>query len=222
MYFRKPIILSAVLIAASSSFGCHQEPAAIEPEIANPVKGTCSATCFDGNDVSVTCSGTCQIADQDCAVPGSGQAECLDTGALASCNSCPAGGGGNTRSVYTNPATGIAISSGGSFCGASATAVGGVAGGYAGVKALCEFTCTSPTAHVCSSPEMVRYLSTGSETPDEHLWIVAGMRADFSGLPVYDCAGFTTNSAGSLGYTWFQHRPSVKSCDGSSRVACCD
>lgn len=51
-------------------------------------KGSCSAQCQDGTTATVSCNGTCVIQNQECTSGIQGSASCLDTGAVATCNSC--------------------------------------------------------------------------------------------------------------------------------------
>lgn len=53
------------------------------------VQGACSATCSDGSQVSLSCTGWCEIDDQDCSNgPDDGSVYCEATGETESCNEC--------------------------------------------------------------------------------------------------------------------------------------
>ncbi|HEV8581900.1 MAG TPA: hypothetical protein VGX68_22760 [Thermoanaerobaculia bacterium] len=57
-----------------------------EPETKS---GTCSVTCGDtGGTATVSCVGTCELQDQDCAQGQQGYVRCLATGAFSQCPPC--------------------------------------------------------------------------------------------------------------------------------------
>lgn len=132
------------------------------------------------------------------------------------------------KPVYRNPMTGIEISLGASYCGASTATSGRIVDGsrlgYAAAKSICERTCSSPTAHMCSAQELVFFVSTGSETPPGmELWVATGIRAFTpSSVSIQDCLGFTDSSSTLHGITWGRYTPYSDFCDAVNPIACCD
>jgi hypothetical protein len=124
----------------------------------------------------------------------------------------------NTALVYTNPVTGEQYSNNASYCG-STPAIDGAAGGYVGVKTLCETACGSATAHVCEAREMVRFAQTGGTIPTSG-WTTSGGYNDPAGR---DCTGFTTASITINGAVWTASTlPSAGPCNISRPFLCCD
>jgi hypothetical protein len=108
------------------------------------------------------------------------------------------------------------------FCGATlGSTTGDMSGlggdkGYAGAKTACQTTCDkSPTAHMCTSDEVVRSAALA-------IAMKAGWYA--TGEPyASDCAGFT--SATVSGTAWHiapVASPALTSCSLSLPVLCCD
>jgi hypothetical protein len=143
----------------------------------------------------------------------------------------------NSRPVYKNPKTGKLYSLDASFCGATdpSTTGGKLAddpvSGYSATKSLCEKACNnSPTAHMCTPHEIVRFVSTGGSVPIGG-WVSTGMwTAD--PRQTSDCKGFTTvsnatDSTGFAGGTWDPTiGPQTSGCQvsagGGMRILCCD
>ena len=73
------------------------------------------------------------------------------------------------RPVHTSPTTGMRSSLNGGFCGYSFPVTGvvtdGPRTGWAAVKTICEATCASPLAHICTTAEIVRTVSAGGTIP---------------------------------------------------------
>jgi len=107
---------------------------------------------------------------------------------------------GNAESVPFAGVTGkyLATGPGGSysvgattFCGVSAMSyTGGGVGGYAGAKKICESACKSPSAHMCTSEELIRSTAIGIAMPD-NLWFSTGIHAqDIAPMVgIRDCDG---------------------------------
>jgi hypothetical protein len=121
--------------------------------------------------------------------------------------------------VYTNPVTNGRYSLNAGFCGQTTALSTGNLGGYTGAKTQCETTCGTDTAHMCTSEEVIRYVSTGGTMPNEQLWIATGVGVEF----LTDCLGWTSSSDTSQGGTfWTPDQPGLILCSASARVACCD
>lgn len=81
------------------------------------------------------------------------------------------------------------ISVGGIYCGSTIPTTAD-AGGYPGVKALCEAVCGDPAAHLCSAEEVGRSLQLGMSLPrDEWYSSVVGSSS------ANDCQGWRSNAA---------------------------
>jgi hypothetical protein len=104
--------------------------------------------------------------------------------------SAPLPDGGVTRALSLN----------GTFCGATNNRNGNQ-GGYRGVKQLCETTCGRPTAHLCSTQEVVASYSVGLDVPTG--WL-SGMYTAL-GTPTIgfdDCIGYTSSATTSISPFW--------------------
>jgi hypothetical protein len=83
------------------------------------------------------------------------------------------------KPVYTNPSTGKTYSLFASYCGSTATTTGavtdGALSGIPATKSLCEKACSnSPSAHMCTTLEVQRFLATGGTFPARG-WYSAGL-----------------------------------------------
>lgn len=114
------------------------------------------------------------------------------------------------------------FSAGGMYCGSTLGAtpgdMSGLGGdkGYAAAKSACQATCDkSPTAHMCTTDEIMRSAAVGVSMKSG--WFA-------SGDPYYtDCAGFSsTGGAGSAWITSGAPRVASQTCATSSPVLCCD
>jgi hypothetical protein len=141
---------------------------------------------------------------------------------------------------YTNPTTGKVISFNGSYCGLSVPATGNISGGaapgYPAAKVLCEQVCGTPTAHVCTPVEMLRYVATGGVLPTTgDFWHIGRVEAGsygYSGTThTNDCWGWTSTSTSSpmASMAWRWHpsilqagHPYSATCSGSTPVLCCN
>ncbi|MDP3502250.1 MAG: hypothetical protein Q8S33_18090 [Myxococcales bacterium] len=119
--------------------------------------------------------------------------------------------GGTTRPLSFN----------GAFCGATGPLNGG-RGGYRGLKAQCESTCGSSTAHVCSTQEAVSSFSIGLSLPTG--WLSGAHIAFGTATSNYDdCMGFTIGTAASNAPVWEPSgRVSGAFCNESRPFLCCD
>jgi hypothetical protein len=140
-----------------------------------------------------------------------------------------------SRQVITSPDGGAVISVGGTVCGAAVTPDGGGfdgagRGGYVGAKGMCEAKCNnSPTAHMCSSEEVVRSAQLGVSLSSG--WYASGVEAAYAdpsglgaanGTPSVDCHGFTS-AAGSINAMFWQGTyPAQIGCNNALPVLCCD
>lgn len=130
------------------------------------------------------------------------------------------------RPVYVNAKTGLRYSLDAGFCGASGP-INANLGGYAKAKTLCEQTCASPTAHMCTPAEIVRFVQTGGTLPAQFGWLAAGIAGStaVNARDIYDCKGFTSASATEFGIVWSGQGgfPASGQCSNATNVAfCCD
>jgi hypothetical protein len=125
----------------------------------------------------------------------------------------------DARPVYANPETGDQYSLDASYCDSSLPTSGDL-NGYTGAKALCETECGSPTAHMCTVQEMIRYHETGGLVT-AHGWVSHGMdHPDGWTNPNADCTGWTDEVG--LGHTWIDGYPWRSGCAEMLPVHCCD
>jgi hypothetical protein len=113
----------------------------------------------------------------------------------------------------------------GSFCGSS-TATNGNAGGYTGAKTMCETACSSTTAHLCTSEEMLRSASLGLTLPTLG-WYAGGLQVHpySDSITNTDCLGFTTSTSTAYGAIWYGAGvmgATAATCDGLRPLLCCD
>jgi hypothetical protein len=119
---------------------------------------------------------------------------------------------------------GSQFSVGAAYCGLSAPTTGQVTSGmkqsYAAAKALCETTCASPSAHMCTSEEIVRSMSAGVVEPaTKSSWYSAGFAP--SGSNTYDCSMWTGTTA--FGPLWaYGTTIELGGCSSAYPLACCD
>ncbi len=107
---------------------------------------------------------------------------------------------------------------GAGLCGQTAPTNGQITGGYAGAKSLCEAACSSPSAHMCTSEELVHTVQTG--TVVGAVWYAGGVASGNAS----DCAGWTSSSSSLSGAYWAQPptQPETDICSNARNVACCD
>jgi hypothetical protein len=123
------------------------------------------------------------------------------------------------------------------YCGTGTATTGAISApngknGYAGAKALCEASSgcgSSPTAHQCSSEELLRSIQMGVAVPTG--WYSALVAGDvMSGSYSYtmaDCQGWSMASSAYYGPTWYvpasgPATASRENCSISHPVLCCD
>lgn len=143
--------------------------------------------------------------------------------------------GRSTRTVVSY--MGRSLTAFGIYCGATPSTTGAVSAsggsltGYRAVKFLCEQACGSPTAHICTIPEVIASAQLGAPAPASLGWI-SGPTGDLgspsgagSGRFFRDCATFTTTSTSHAGQVW---NPSaggggdVRACSDSFPMLCCN
>lgn len=121
---------------------------------------------------------------------------------------------------------GAKFSLGAAYCGLSTATTGQITSGgktsYAAGKALCETTCGSPSAHMCTSDELVRSMAAGIVEPSARTsWYAAGFSP--SGTNTDDCSGWTGATSGRYGPMWYYGTfTGVGDCSSANDVACCD
>jgi hypothetical protein len=128
---------------------------------------------------------------------------------------------GTSRVVETR--NGKSWSLGAVYCGVTASTAGQITGGYAGVKGLCETGCTSPSAHMCTTEEIVRTAQMGVAAPAG--WYSAGLYGIYNsstGIVNNDCVAWTNNTNAVNGYYWSSSFTTVQSCNNPGPVLCCD
>jgi hypothetical protein len=137
------------------------------------------------------------------------------------------------RPVYTNTQTGKTYSVNAGYCGSTAKMTGSVNDGqitgYAATKSLCEKACNnSPTAHMCSTEELIRTQATGGGIPNAG-WYNAGVRSwDGNGATakiIDDCTAWTVGANTAVGSVWQVAGPSIADdyfCNNPLPILCCD
>jgi hypothetical protein len=111
------------------------------------------------------------------------------------------------------------------FCGATAATDGKITNGYAGAKTLCQAACANaPSAHMCTSEELVRTQQRGVLITQAAGWYARGVHSTNGSGPVRDCQGWTNNAGTDLASAW--ETPlgpvGVAVCSSSFPVLCCD
>ncbi len=111
------------------------------------------------------------------------------------------------------------------YCGATA-ATDGKLNGYSGAKGLCAPHCgNSPTAHMCTSEELVRTQQRGIAIPVASGWYSRGIYAVNGASPIRDCLGWANNTSGELGGVWEiagGGPDGVAACSTAIPAFCCD
>jgi hypothetical protein len=127
------------------------------------------------------------------------------------------------------------ITAQGLYCGVTAATNGNISAGtvkgYPAVKKQCELTCTSPSAHICTSQELLANAEKGWTPPaDGHFWFATGTFGYFpsNGSYLWDCDGFQNAAHTQLGTTWYRetasgaNAPNDDYCDQMHPLLCCD
>jgi hypothetical protein len=121
-------------------------------------------------------------------------------------------------------------SNGAVFCGATLGAtVGDMSGfgatkGYGGAKTACEITCAgSPTAHLCTSDEVLRSVTLGMAVKSGW-YAAASTSANWGNYYFSDCDGFMSTAANVYGPSWDSaaSKPNVSQCNVAIAALCCD
>jgi hypothetical protein len=79
--------------------------------------------------------------------------------------------------------------------------------------------------HVCDAIEITRWLQNGGSIPLGIFWYNSGTYNGGTVTPIYDCAGWTTNSSSAEGSIWWnssnENYPWAGDCSVSRPVLCC-
>lgn len=133
------------------------------------------------------------------------------------------------RSVRSFAGTSISLN--GLYCGATAVTAGnvtaafdgGLVDGYRATKVLCEAACSSPTAHFCSTTEIMQSSAIGM-SPVNGGFVASGVVAS-DGTNLYtDCLGFRNATATYVTPVWSEadRRVSGVACNSMRNILCCD
>jgi hypothetical protein len=139
------------------------------------------------------------------------------------------------RPIYTNATSGAQYSLHGKYCGVTGSVTGNLAPlstvtGYAAAKALCQAVSgCSPAAHVCTTEEVVRYVSTGGAFAT-NVWYASGTLSwvwepgPVVNYGVNDCVAFSSNTSMGYGSMWLTttNGPYYALCNVPNPIACCD
>jgi hypothetical protein len=114
------------------------------------------------------------------------------------------------------------------YCGASASTTGkfisSSATGYRAAALICQQTCNSPLATMCSASDMVHSAELGISLPS-NVWYSSGTYVPLTPTSpfVNDCQGWTENPVGTPydGPSWVTGAPSAATCSTSQPIACC-
>lgn len=127
----------------------------------------------------------------------------------------------------------------GLYCGITATATkGALAGpgntsGYVAGKAICEQTCGTPLAHMCTLAEMVKSSELASfAVPAARAggWVSSGgmWQAQYATYDINDCAGWHDPGTASGASVFYLNNggglpvPSFSRCDQAEPILCCE
>ena len=114
----------------------------------------------------------------------------------------------------------------GRYCAATANSAGaatapGSVVSYRAVDVQCQTACASPTAHSCTSTEMVRSASDGMTIPRGRYSTGSATNIAQGGIAA-DCDGWTNADAGAWAAVWESPRPIRDTCAQSIPFLCCD
>jgi len=137
-------------------------------------------------------------------------------------------------SLTTNGVT-SSTSVAGLYCGASGLQDGAISDpgsqttGYRASKIICQNTCGSPTAHMCSGSELRRTLELEGSLPasvasQQFLWYSSDVYAAVGSQAQSDCRGWTDPTGSYLGTAWSLATPAPNdgNCNEMLPIACCD
>jgi hypothetical protein len=108
------------------------------------------------------------------------------------------------------------------YCEASMPVTGDV-GGYQGAKALCEDTCGSASAHVCTADELLRSLGLGVELPSvTNYRFATGITWGGTAGQQADCRAFSQATEAYGGAVWSVDHFDITGCSTAYPMLCCD
>lgn len=146
------------------------------------------------------------------------------TGAINSFTSGDLISASNINENFSSLKSAIESAPVGTYCGQSASTYDGAGvGGYTGAKTKCQAACGNTNAHMCTAHEIVLSLQNGISVPGS-LWISNYFVAvsPNAGNNLYDCQGWTVNTAGFEGIrTDPGGGPQVHACGIAIALACC-
>jgi hypothetical protein len=138
---------------------------------------------------------------------------------------------GSAKPIYTNRSTGQQTTLFGQPCGRTSPTTGAVndgAGkvGYQGARSLCQKVagCTA-NAHMCTTLEVVAYMSTGGDPGGTYAWIASGSDGINPSMQrIDDCFGFTSAAAtvGGQQSSSSGNFPNAGGCNTAAQILCCD
>jgi hypothetical protein len=114
------------------------------------------------------------------------------------------------------------------YCGSTASTTGkfsfSSSNGYRAAALLCQQTCNSAAATMCSATDMVHSAQLGISLPSG-VWYSSGVYVPLTPTSpfVNDCNGWTENVGGTPydGPSWVTGAPSAATCSTSQPIACC-
>ena len=133
----------------------------------------------------------------------------------------------NGLAVVTNAKNGKQWSLGAVWCKTTDFTTGKLdaTNGYTAGKTLCESTCGTPSAHMCTPEETIRSVQLGMGPFAG--WVASGVvapRVDATGVgSMNDCRGFTSDDPNLGGLYWNYTLPVSTFCSNAGvGVLCCD
>ncbi len=142
----------------------------------------------------------------------------------------------NFQALRATTANGVQYSHMGTFCGLSPAQQGQVTfppglNGYRAAKRLCEVSCGQPTAHLCTTEEVVRHMQmdgTFGGAADgggpSAAWYATGLDVHVDGVAGHmrDCTGFTSTAGESLAWDIAARFSNNASCATAIPLLCCN
>lgn len=135
------------------------------------------------------------------------------------------------KPYFTNPTTGKQYSLAATYCGVTAPTNGqfvdGANTGNVAGKSLCEKACAnSATAHMCTTPEVQRFLATGGVFPGTGPiagWYSSGTWGFDGTKTVVDCVGWTDATNTDTGpVSYLKDSAHNENCNILHPILCCD
>lgn len=114
------------------------------------------------------------------------------------------------------------------YCGVtSGNYDGAQVGGYRGGKGVCQATCSSATAHMCTNDELIRTKALGgtvSTFSTPYAWYSSGVWVQYGTDQQFDCSSWTSNSSTFLASAWrsTDDTPNNVQCNNQFPILCCD